>query len=183
MAYDFSKPVQAVGKYVCLRTIDIADDIKTKSGMFGISRYGDNGRLGKYEVISVGSIAKEKYGLEPHMIVLADRLAAKGWRGEYPIIEYNSIIFSISQCGTRVPMKGQYLVKSLEKNDYEVNVNGLYVPSKETVPLGKVIAVNEAGSVAPGDLVVLTKGADQILSGDGTYLIYKNEMTVARYED
>lgn len=177
----FDKPTRAVGEYVCLRTLNLNDTGKYK-GFLIDNKSRNNDRLGLYEVISVGDKAYEEYGIEPGMKVYADRLACHGWRKEYPVIKYNSIIYIDAPEDelTIKPVKGTLMVVDDSTEKY-VDYKGFKILEKNELKCGLVVSVNiDNSEYQQGDKVILTSGADMINTGKYTLRIYKEDMLIAK---
>jgi hypothetical protein len=174
-------PTKAVGEYVCLKTLDLGDSGKFK-GFLIDNKSRNNDRLGLYEVISVGDVAYQEYGIEPGMKVYADRLACIGWRKQYPIIKYNSIIYIDAPDEELAikPVKGTLIVVD-EKTDKYVDYNGFKILETNSLKCGLVLAINKEDSeYKVGDKTLLTTGADVINTSKYTIRIYKEDMLIAK---
>ena len=163
--------MQAVGKYVLLETIDIADKVDV-NGFYIPTASMTNVRLGKYKVISVGDIAKNEYGINVNDIVYADRLACINWRSKNPFIEYTNIIYGYNEeTDSYVPFNNMIIVESDEK--FKKQTNGLFTYTDNSIPLGTVIESNST-KFKRGDIILLPLGGDVVQFNNRVLHIYKD---------
>lgn len=171
---------QAVGKYVLLKTLDISD--KTEVNSFYIPNISlSNFRLGKYEVISAGSIAKEQYGIKEGSIVYADRLACLNWRSDTPIIEYTSIIYEYDEeTHDYIPFKNMVMVESDEQFK-KTSSSSTFSIIENALPIGTIIASNSK-MFNVGDIILLPNGGDVVQINDKIIHIYLDKDIHCKYE-
>jgi hypothetical protein len=163
--------MKAVGKYVLLETIDIADKVDV-NGFYIPTGSMTNVRLGKYKVLSVGDIAKKEYGITENSIVYADRLACINWRSNTPFIEYTNIIYAVDEENNKyIPFKNMVIVESDEK--FNKMTNGVFSYTDSSVPLGTIIESN-SDKFKNGEIILLPLGGDVVQFNNKTLHIYKD---------
>ena len=174
-------------EYVAVRLMTDVDKENEISigGIILPGTHQENGRLFQAQILKVGKVAHEKYGIEEGDYVFIDFLATYGH--SYPIatLKYDSVIYKTNVDATEFyPLKDMCFVEATKTEDV-TNLNGIYVPNySERLMTGKIIKKNfDDDSINIGDTIILTKGSDNVKIGNRSIKIYKKDMIVAVVKD
>jgi len=183
--------IKVFGKKVALKLIDKNDKERCDGGIYIPESNEANNRLGKYEVISVGNIAYEEYGIEVGDYVYADRLSVFYDTKPICVMNYENIIVKSDKVWDEIfPFNDMMFIIEDEIKDDEYLMNNIYMPKlydSNRLPIGTIIKINikskkYVDDYKVGDKILLTKGPDVCIINGIKFRIYKCDMLIAKVE-
>lgn len=193
----FDRDCDPANDIVVLRVIDI-DTLSSKKSGFVI---GDdslrNLRLGFYQIVKIGSEAREMTGLDAGAYVFADKLAAFYHTEPIALMRYNALIMETNADKTKYRALGGRCI--VQEVDSESGSSGFVIPTSDEMKIGVIKSITPpyamTESAVPfkvGDKILLTKDEHDTLHGfrgdsslDPTkpILIYKTDAIIAKVND
>ena len=194
----FDRDCDPANDIVVLRVIDIDTLSSSKKSGFVI---GDdslrNLRLGFYQIVKIGSEAKEMTGLDVGAYVFADKLAAFYHTEPIALMRYNALIMETNAEKTKYRALGGRCI--VQEVDSESGSSGFVIPTSDELKIGVIKSITPpytmTESAVPfkvGDKILLTKEECDTLHGfkgdsrlDPTkpILIYKTDAIIAKVND
>lgn len=193
----FEKDCEPASDIVVLRIID-NDTLSSKSGGFVI---GDdslrNLRVGFYQIVKIGSVAKENTGLDVGSYVFADKLASFYHTEPIALMRYNALIMESNLEKTKYrAMAGRCIVQEVSKEEEK---GGFIIPTSDEMKIGVIKSITPPYEVVQetypfkvGDKVLMTKEECDVLHGfkgdselDQTkpIFIYKTDAIICKIND
>lgn len=182
---EFNEKCIPAPEYVILNVIDRHDKFNVEGLVLPTSAY-QNERLGFYQIIDIGRVAAEEYGLKVGDYVVADRLAQCYKTRPVAVMKYTNIIAKTdSENKTFSPLRNMVFVKDYANRT--TDVGGFLVTNyKKQLNIGEVVAMNVDDDVEvpfkKGDFVMLSKGGDSFHIGMEHVFIYRYDMIVCKVE-
>ena len=157
-----------------------------------------NLRVGFYQIVKLGSEAKEKTGLDVGAYVFADKLASFYHTTPLALMRYNALIMESNAEKTKYrAMAGRCIVQEV---DAEKKTDGFVIPASDEMKIGVIKSItppydgsnSDAYPFKVGDKILLTKEECDTLHGfkgdsslDPTkpILIYKTDAIIAKVND
>lgn len=161
MAY-FDKDCEPANDVVVLKIVD-NDTLSSKNRGFTI---GDdslrNLRVGFYQIVKIGSEAKEMTGLDVGSYVFADKLAAFYHTEPIALMRYNALIMESNLEKTKYrALGGRCIVQAV---DEEKEASGFVVPTSDEMKIGVIKSITPPYTMTEnaipfkvGDKVLMTK--------------------------
>ena len=192
----FDKDCEPANDIVVLRIID-RDTLSSKNSGFVI---GDdslrNLRVGFARIEKIGSLAKEKTGLEVGSWVFYDKLATFYHTEPIALLRYNALIMESNEGKTKYrALGGRCIVQEVDKGSNEDN-GGFIIPTSDEMKIGVIKSItppyegeDNASNFKVGDRILLTKDEHDTLhgfKGDSSFdpskpiLIYKTDAILAK---
>ena len=183
--------------------IDILDNdtLSSKKGGFVI---GDetlrNLRVGFAKIVKIGSLAKEKTGLDVGAYVFYDKLSTFYHTEPIALLRYNALIMESNPEKTKYrALGGRCIVQEIDDATEENDSPGFVIPTSDEMKIGVIKSItppyegeNNASNFKVGDKILLTKDEHDTLHGfkgdlslDPTkpILIYKTDAIIAKVND
>ena len=194
----FEKDCEPANDIVVLRIID-NDTLSTKDTGFVV---GDdclrNLRVGFAKIEKIGSLAKEKTGLDVGAYVFFDKLATFYHTQPIALLRYNALIMESNPEKTKYrALGGRCIVQEVSSNDE--TTGGFVIPTSDEMKIGVIKSItppyegeNNASNFKVGDKVLMTKDeCDELhgFKGDSSLdpakpiLIYKTNAIIAKVND
>ena len=167
----FDKDCEPASDIVVLRIID-NDTLSSKSTGFVI---GDdtlrNLRVGFYQILKIGSEAKENTGLDIGSYVFADKLAAFYHTEPICMMRWNALIMESNLEKTKYrAMAGRCIVQEVSSEDE--SKGGFVIPTSDEMKFGVIKSITPPVTMNPdeypfkvGDKILLTKDENDTLHG------------------
>ena len=192
----FDRDCEPANDIVVLRIID-SDTLSSKNSGFVI---GDeslrNLRVGFARIEKIGSLAKEKTGLDVGSWVFYDKLATFYHTEPIALLRYNALIMESNEGKTKYrALGGRCIVQEVDKDNNEDN-GGFIIPTSDEMKIGVIKSItppyegeDNASNFKVGDKVLMTKDeCDELhgFKGDGELdptkpiLIYKTDAILAK---
>ena len=190
----FDKDCEPANDIVVLKVLD-NDTLSSKGGGFII---GDdtlrNLRVGFYQIVKIGSVAREKTGLDVGSYVFADKLAAFYHTEPIALMRYNALIMESNAEKTKYKaLGGRCIVQEVVE---EKESGGFIIPTSDEMKIGVIKSItppyegeDNASNFKVGDKILLTKDEHDTLhgfKGDSSLdpskpiLIYKTDAILAK---
>ena len=194
----FDKECEPANDIVVLRIID-NDTLSSKSKGFVI---GDeslrNLRVGFARIEKIGSLAKEKTGLDIGSWVFYDKLATFYHTEPIALLRYNALIMESNEEKTKYrALGGRCIVQEVNASDE--SKGGFIIPTSDEMKIGVIKSItppyegeDNAANFKVGDKILLTKDEHDTLhgfKGDSSLdpskpiLIYKTDAILAKVND
>ena len=191
----FEKDCEPANDIVVLMILD-NDTLSTKDTGFVV---GDdclrNLRVGFAKIEKIGSLAKEKTGLDVGSWVFFDKLATFYHTQPIALLRYNALIMESNPEKTKYrALSGRCIVQ--EVNESEESKGGFVIPTSDEMKIGVIKSItppyegeNNTSNFKVGDKILLTKDEHDTLHGfkgdsslDPTkpILIYKTDAIIAK---
>lgn len=190
----FDKDCEPANDIVVLKVLD-NDTLSSKGSGFII---GDdslrNLRVGFYQIVKIGSMAKEKTGLDVGSYVFADKLASFYHTEPIALMRYNALIMESNAEKTKYRALGGRCI--VQEVDAEKESGGFIIPTSDEMKIGVIKSItppyedeDNASNFKVGDKILLTKDEHDTLhgfKGDSSLdpakpiLIYKTDAILAK---
>ena len=190
----FDKDCEPANDIVVLRIID-RDTMSSKNSGFVI---GDdslrNLRVGFARIEKIGSLAKEKTGLEVGSWVFYDKLATFYHTEPIALLRYNALIMESNEEKTKYRALGGRCI--VQEVDVKKETGGFIIPTSDEMKIGVIKSItppyegeDNASNFKVGDRILLTKDEHDTLNGfkgdssldpSKPILIYKTDAILAR---
>ena len=190
----FDKDCEPANDIVVLKVLD-NDTLSSKGGGFII---GDdtlrNLRVGFYQIVKIGSVAREKTGLDVGSYVFADKLASFYHTEPIALMRYNALIMESNAEKTKYRALGGRCI--VQEVDAEKESDGFIIPTSDEMKIGVIKSItppyegeDNASNFNVGDKILLTKDEHDTLhgfKGDSSLdpskpiLIYKTDAILAK---
>ena len=192
----FDKDCEPANDIVVLRIID-RDTMSSKNSGFVI---GDdslrNLRVGFAKIEKIGSLAKEKTGLDVGAYVFYDKLATFYHTEPVALLRYNALIMETNEEKSKYrALGGRCIVQEIDKKDDDDQV-GFVIPTSDEMKIGVIKSItppydgeDNASNFKVGDKILLTKDEHDTLNGfkgdssldkSKSILIYKTDAILAK---
>lgn len=174
----FDEKVECGTIYVALRKLEENREINV-GGFVLAEKSFENGKLGLFQVESIGSIAADETGLAVGDIVFADTLASFYHSEPVCLMRYDNIILKTNREKTDFWPLSNKIVVECEQGE-TTKVGGLWMQREDTVKTGVIVKQNlkkpEIWPFKIGDRVLLTKkGGTFVAFGMRQLFIYNGE--------
>ena len=193
----FDRDCEPANDVVVLKVVD-NDVLSSKNTGFMI---GDdslrNLRVGFYQIVKIGSEAREMTGLDVGSYVFADKLASFYHTEPIALMRYNALIMESNADKTKYRALGGRCI--VQEVDAEKETGGFVIPTSDEMKIGVIKSITPpytmTESAVPfkiGDKILLTKDEHDTLHGfkgdsslDPTkpILIYKTDAIIAKVND
>ena len=190
----FDKDCEPANDIVVLKVLD-NDTLSSKGSGFIV---GDdtlrNLRVGFYQIVKIGSTAKEKTGLDVGSYVFADKLASFYHTEPIALLRYNALIMESNEEKTKYRALGGRCI--VQEVDAEKESGGFIIPTSDEMKIGVIKSItppyegeDNASNFKVGDKILLTKDEHDTLhgfKGDSSLdpskpiLIYKTDAILAK---
>ena len=195
----FDRDCEPANDIVVLRIID-SDTLSSKNSGFVI---GDeslrNLRVGFARIEKIGSLAKEKTGLDVGSWVFYDKLATFYHTEPIALLRYNALIMESNEEKNKYrALGGRCIVQEVDKDSNEDN-GGFIIPTSDEMKIGVIKSItppyegeDNASNFKVGDKILLTKDEHDTLHGfkgdsrldpSKPILIYKTDAILAKVND
>ena len=193
----FDKDCEPANDIVVLKVLD-NDTLSSKGSGFIV---GDdtlrNLRVGFYQIVKIGSTAKENTGLDVGSYVFADKLASFYHTEPIALMRYNALIMESNAEKTKYRALGGRCI--VQEVDAEKESGGFIIPTSDEMKIGAIKSItppyegeDNASNFKVGDKILLTKDEHDTLhgfKGDSSLdpskpiLIYKTDAILAKVND
>lgn len=150
------------------------DTLSSKQGGFVL---GDevlrNLRIGLYQILKIGEVAKSKTGLDAGAYVFADKLASFYHTEPLCLMRYNALVMETNLEKTKYrALGGRCIVQEVSSKDEAADPPGFVVPTSDELKIGVIKSITppyeETEHQTPfkvGDKILLTKDERDTLHG------------------